>query len=150
MSGCQAAQSPRNPLEVYIYFQFGSTKGVFFLANEYCDFISPLLFKRLLESFQKKRILRWLVSKSLVFGAELGGRWSQNPVLDTSKEGDWELMLALGWSPCRLCSQWPGMPRADKKCHLSYQWSLHILTPGFLPERGMVTGGESGTTSRGE
>ena len=46
------------------------------------------------------------------------------------------------WSPCRLCIQWPGMPRADKKCQLSYRWPLHILTPGFLPERGMVTGGE--------
>lgn len=104
---------------------------------------SPLLFKRLLECFQKKRILRWLVSKSSVFGAELVGCWSQNPVLpDTSEEGAWELLLALGWSPCRLCSQWPGMPRADNKCHLSYQWALHILTRGFLPERGMVTGGE--------
>ena len=104
---------------------------------------SPLLFKRSLECFQKKRTLRWLVSKSSVFGAELDGRWGQNPVLlDMSEEGAWELLLAPGWSPCRLCSQWPGMPRADKKCQLSYRWPLHILTPGFLPERGMVTGGE--------
>ena len=77
---------------------------------------SPLLFKRLLECFQKKRTLRWLVSKSSVFGAELDGRWGQNPVLlDMSEEGAWELLLAPSWSPCRLCSQWPGMPRADKK-----------------------------------